>query len=202
MRRCPSRCCAYVVIGHAAAPPISVMNSRRLIAAPEAMTGHRTNAHLNSGRGQEASDVRFGSKADISLSPDDVRFTPNSGHWLSVSRCPLCAKSGHWRVNRHHAHRHFKSERLRCLEADDEFILSRKLDRQIAGSCSLENAIDVIGCAAKLVGKIEGVAHEPTSMHELGVGIDSRQAIFRCGLDYDLGIARQKTVARNDEAAV
>jgi hypothetical protein len=34
MRRCPSRCCAYVVIGHAAAPLISVMNSRRLIRSP------------------------------------------------------------------------------------------------------------------------------------------------------------------------
>ena len=25
----------------------------------------------------------------------DVRFTPNSGHWNSAMRCPLCAKSGH-----------------------------------------------------------------------------------------------------------
>jgi hypothetical protein len=24
----------------------------------------------------------------------DVRFTPQSGHWLSVSECQLCAKSG------------------------------------------------------------------------------------------------------------
>jgi hypothetical protein len=23
--------------------------------------------------------------------PPDVRFTPNSGHWKSVSKCPLCA---------------------------------------------------------------------------------------------------------------
>src|SRR5262249_29460302 len=36
MRGCPSRCCADAVIGHTAAPPISVMNSRRLIASPEA----------------------------------------------------------------------------------------------------------------------------------------------------------------------
>ena len=40
-------------------------------------------------------NVRFGSKADISECPRDVRFTPKSGHWLSVSQCPLCAKSGH-----------------------------------------------------------------------------------------------------------
>ena|SRR5262249_31667561 len=28
-------------------------------------------------------------------SSTDVRFTPKSGHWLSMSRCLLCAKSGH-----------------------------------------------------------------------------------------------------------
>jgi len=42
-----------------------------------------------------AADVRFGSKADIAASPTNVRFTPNSGHWLSVSGCPLWAKGGH-----------------------------------------------------------------------------------------------------------
>ena len=26
----------------------------------------------------------------------DVRFTPKSGHWNSVARCPLCAKSRRW----------------------------------------------------------------------------------------------------------
>src|SRR5262249_1873200 len=39
--------------------------------------------------------VRFGSKADIRPKKPDVRFTPKSGHWLSVPRCPLCAKCGH-----------------------------------------------------------------------------------------------------------
>jgi len=37
----------------------------------------------------------LGSKTDISVCQRDVRFTPKSGHWLSVSECPLCAKSGH-----------------------------------------------------------------------------------------------------------
>src|SRR5215469_2833466 len=35
------------------------------------------------------SNVRFGSKADIGAPPINVRFTPKSGHWLSVSGCPL-----------------------------------------------------------------------------------------------------------------
>ena len=33
----------------------------------------------------------LGSKADISASPRDVRFTPKSGHWKSVAKCLLCA---------------------------------------------------------------------------------------------------------------
>jgi hypothetical protein len=44
--------------------------------------------------------VRFGSKADIEAALADVRFTPKSGHRLSLSECPLCANNGHW-------HRHF-----------------------------------------------------------------------------------------------
>jgi hypothetical protein len=33
--------------------------------------------------------------ADMEVRPCDVRFTPESGHWLSMSGCPLCANSGH-----------------------------------------------------------------------------------------------------------
>src|SRR5215469_2992152 len=43
---------------------------------------------------------RFGSKADIVLGPNDVRFIPRSGHWNSVVECPLCANSGHSAVRR------------------------------------------------------------------------------------------------------
>ena len=42
------------------------------------------------------SNVRFGSKADISAFNSNVRFTPNSGHSGRQSACPLCATSGHW----------------------------------------------------------------------------------------------------------
>jgi hypothetical protein len=40
-------------------------------------------------------DVRYGSKADVEPSNLDVRFTPKSRHRLSLSSCPLCAKSRH-----------------------------------------------------------------------------------------------------------
>jgi hypothetical protein len=38
-----------------------------------------------------SANVRFGSKADIEVLSLNVRFTSNSGHWWSVSGCPLCA---------------------------------------------------------------------------------------------------------------
>ena len=37
-------------------------------------------------------DVRFGSKADIAVVPQDVRFTPESGHSSAALKCLLCAK--------------------------------------------------------------------------------------------------------------
>src|SRR5262249_11993609 len=41
-------------------------------------------------------DVRYGSKADIGEVRLMSALPPKSGHCLSVSGCPLCAKSGHW----------------------------------------------------------------------------------------------------------
>jgi hypothetical protein len=38
-------------------------------------------------------NVRFGSKADVTLFNFDVRFTPNSGHPSAQSKCPLWANS-------------------------------------------------------------------------------------------------------------
>ena len=34
---------------------------------------------------------------DLAATVIHVCFTPKSGHWLSRSGCPLCAKSRHWR---------------------------------------------------------------------------------------------------------
>jgi hypothetical protein len=70
-------CCARAAIGHAIAPPSTVMNSRRFIAPPRprsrivaAGTGRLEVAKTALG------NVRFGSKADIPACSADVRFTP------------------------------------------------------------------------------------------------------------------------------
>jgi len=86
----------------------------------------------------------FGSKADIATAHLNVRFTPNSGHWNSAAKCPLCAKSRHSAVGRNRSlfdHRvgageqglgHRQTQRLCCLQVDGEFVLVRSLHRQIS----------------------------------------------------------------------
>jgi len=48
----------------------------------------------------ESVDVRFGSKADVTLLNFDVRFTPESGHSSRQSECPLCAISRHMQCSK------------------------------------------------------------------------------------------------------
>jgi len=74
-----------------------------------------------------ASNVRFGSKADIGLSPVDVRYSPKSGHGRVLTECPLCARSGHRAISFdhvvrkcEHAWRDRDTECLGCLKIDGE----------------------------------------------------------------------------------
>ena len=48
-------------------------------------------------------DVRFGSKADIAGCPNDVRFTPKSGHVQCTRQRLLCANSGHSQPSNTHS---------------------------------------------------------------------------------------------------
>jgi hypothetical protein len=43
-------------------------------------------------------NVRFGSETDIPAGLHYVRYSPESRHLPAPLACPLCAKSGHWRV--------------------------------------------------------------------------------------------------------
>jgi hypothetical protein len=79
-------CYARAASGQAAATPQNVMNSRRLIGAPEAE--NEPILSTKPGRLEAAADVRFGSKADIAPVKCDVRFTPKSGH--SPTQSDVC----------------------------------------------------------------------------------------------------------------
>jgi hypothetical protein len=56
-------------------------------------------ANLESVSGSDG-DVRFGSKADMTLYLCNVRFTSESGHSSATISCLLCANSGHSTMNR------------------------------------------------------------------------------------------------------
>src|SRR5262249_20473404 len=92
-RRSRSGCWPRAINGHAVAPPKSVMNSRRLIASPEA-SGQGI-VQVQRGSLEEAANVRFGSKADICSAKGHVRFTPESDIGCVPFGCPLRVKSGH-----------------------------------------------------------------------------------------------------------
>ena len=79
MRRGGAFCFAYAPNGQfTAAPPIIVMKSRRLIAAPRAWNKASYQSKRALWKGPV--NVRFGSKADIRTAKRHVRFTPESGH--------------------------------------------------------------------------------------------------------------------------
>src|SRR6516165_2111495 len=93
-------CCARAVSGHVTTALLkSLMNSRRLMGFTPLAENHLRKSLIRSSSESYAphrskkscTDVRYGSKADISACPINVCFTPKSGHWNSVAKCPLCA---------------------------------------------------------------------------------------------------------------
>src|SRR5262249_5208079 len=73
------------------------MNRGEALSAPLALPTERI-AHLGAAvdccaAGFQLAYVRFGSGADITQSPGNVRFTPESGHRPTRRECPLCANS-------------------------------------------------------------------------------------------------------------
>src|SRR5262249_20754188 len=94
--------------GHVMAEPATtLMKSRRRIAAPRVRSTLTLADYIRDLRQAKwgsrffawqqffETDVRFGSKADISECPSDVRFTPKSRHSLPRPACPPCANSRH-----------------------------------------------------------------------------------------------------------
>ena len=68
---------------------MSVMNSRRLIASPEAQD--KASNRLRLAHRKEPADVRFGSKADMCGAKRHVRFTPNSDREIGFPQTVMSA---------------------------------------------------------------------------------------------------------------
>src|SRR5262249_30590830 len=136
-----------------------------------------------SGPGAGSPNVRFGSKADIAVRRIDVRFTPKSGHWLSASGCPLCAKSGHWSTDysitfvgtAKQRWRHGEAECFGSLEVDDQLETGRRLDRKIGRLLAFEDAIDIPSRASVRVEIVRPVRHQAAISGFVTVSVDCGQ---------------------------
>ena len=60
--------------------------------------------------------------------------------------------------------RKFEAQRLRGLEVDDQFILRRRLNRQVGRLLAFEDTIDIAGCAPELFNPIRSVGDQSAAV--------------------------------------
>ena len=73
--------------------------------------------------------------------------------------------------------RHVDAERLGGLEVDHQFVLGRRLHRQVGRLLALENAVDIASRAAVLVDKIGPVGDQAAGRDEIARAVDRRDAV-------------------------
>src|SRR5262245_25036936 len=71
----------------------------------------------------------------------------------------------------------FEVQRPGGLQVDDEFVLGRRLHRQLAGLLALENAVDVAGRTPELVGEIRSIGEQPTADQDITSKVDGGQSV-------------------------
>ena len=74
---------------------------------------------------------------------------------------------------------HFKPESLGSLEVDDEFVLGRRLHRQVGRLLTFEDAIDIAGCASILVDNIRPIGIRPPPATNIASVVYRRQLVPR-----------------------
>ena len=67
--------------------------------------------------------------------------------------------------------RHREPERPGGFEIDHEFVLGRRLGREVGGLLALEDAIDVTGRAPVLIGPVLAIGNEAAGFDEVALPI-------------------------------
>src|SRR5262249_47448424 len=124
--------CARTASGHAAAPPSSVMKSRRFIQSPRRRAQAASVACPLRRAAAVAGSVASGAAASLALAAAWGNPFNSLDHLVGAGK---------------HARRNVEAERLGCLQVNDEFVLGRRLYRQVSWLLTLEDAIDVAGGA-------------------------------------------------------
>src|SRR5215510_8739739 len=102
--------------------------------------------------------------------PRDRRSTP-------------AASFDHLVGEREHLRRQSKAERLRGLQVEKEFEFGRQLDRQVAGFCPLQNAIDIGSGLSGWLYVVDPIASKAATHHEIGQLIHRVQTMSCCERD-------------------
>src|SRR5262249_16624303 len=80
-------------------------------------------------------------------------------------------------------HRNFKTERIGRLQIDDQFVLLRRLHGQFGWFCTLEDTVNVVGSALKLLENIIPIRDQAASIDEVTTIGYCRQLVPRCERD-------------------
>src|SRR5215831_11774312 len=103
-----------------------------------------------------------GQKQTSGARPINVRFTPESGYWLSLSNVRFVPKAEIQlfddRVSTsEHCRRYCEAQCLSGFKIDRQLVLGRRLRWQLGRLLAFEDAIDIAGCVPIPLGKISSV---------------------------------------------
>src|ERR1041384_8632359 len=92
-----------------------------------------------------------------------------------------------------------ETERLRCLEVDDQFELVHLFDRQVGWRCPLQNSADVMTAPVIAVAENRPIAHETTSFDKFTEFINRRHCISCCERDKALTFASEQRIGADEQ---
>src|SRR6266508_3353391 len=147
MRRTRSLRCACAASGQAStAPPSSDMKSLRLIRSLSSAYRIRR--------------VGKGALSGFARGQNRARAVPTRRRYGKRFCPPYDVSFDHLVGAGEHGRRHVEAERLGGLEVEHQLVLGRRLHRKVGWLLALEDAIDIAGRAAVLVGKIRPIGDQ------------------------------------------
>ena len=181
MRRTRSACCARAASGHAAAaPPITLRNSRRLMSAPGS-GWHRIGS-------VECFDRGWKRLRDGDMMRADVRFVPTSVRLFD-----------HFVGAPEQNQRDGEAKRLSRLEVNHQLKLGWLLDGQHLRLFSIKNTAAVHAGLTIRIGDVRAVAHQTTRRSVLVKRVYSRNGVYGGQRHQSFAMAVEKWLSRDSE---
>ena len=124
-------------------------------------------------------------------------------------RCPLCAKSRHQITLSDHLvgagtqrWRHGKAKRFSGLEIDYQFVLGWRLYRHVGRFFALEDAIDVVSRAPKLVNEIRPIRNQSAGGNIIAFLVDCGQLVLGGKSDDQITMYLRQRACRRDQTTI